>query len=506
MATLRRTADPSFNLKYLLLFGAAVIGLNAAILTGLAAAEVPILVLMGIVFLTVALFSLKNPDIATLCFIVILFTNTATIMVKFHGVPYIATALPPLMLLLPFAYYVLLRRQKIVFTPVIFLIIGYLLVQILGTFYSKDIKLAFTALYSFFLEGFTIYFLLVNTIRTQKVLNRAILAVLFSALVLGAIPGFQQVTRTFDNNYLGYGQAVGRGFSTSETLISEETQPRLSGAIGEKNRFAQIMLMLAMVCLSQIGSQNPMAWRAFAFAATAAAAVGTVLPFSRGAAVGFGLVLIVGVMLRLISPWRLVIIVVMSVFMLVAFPQYSERLVSIQDIAAESTGDSQTQADGATVGRLTVMRAAIILYAEHPVIGVGPGMYKYYSKDIGNELGTKRLDENRQAHNLYLDIAANSGTLGFLAVMGAIGLSLRQLLQIRKRWRDENPQLASIATGLALGLIAYLATGVFLHFAYIRYFWAFMGLIGATVEVARTLEKQALSNPDRATAERIAQL
>ena len=33
--------------------------------------------------------------------------------------------------------------------------------------------------------------------------------------------------------------------------------------------------------------------------------------------------------------------------------------------------------------------------------------------------------------------------------------------------------------GLQAALIAYLANSIFLHFAYIRYFWLVMGLAGA---------------------------
>jgi hypothetical protein len=38
--------------------------------------------------------------------------------------------------------------------------------------------------------------------------------------------------------------------------------------------------------------------------------------------------------------------------------------------------------------------------------------------------------------------------------------------------------------GLEVALIAYLANSIFLHFAYIRYFWLMMGLAGAAHQIA----------------------
>ena len=58
---------------------------------------------------------------------------------------------------------------------------------------------------------------------------------------------------------------------------------------------------------------------------------------------------------------------------------------------------------------------------------------------------------------------------------------MHQLWQLRVRWSQRYPDLANLATAFLLALIAYLATGVFLHLSYSRYFWLLMALSGAAI-------------------------
>ena len=53
--------------------------------------------------------------------------------------------------------------------------------------------------------------------------------------------------------------------------------------------------------------------------------------------------------------------------------------------------------------------------------------------------------------------------------------------------------------GLEAALIAYLANSIFLHLAYIRYFWLLMGLAGAASYLAR--EEAAERAPGTAEAQ-----
>ena len=472
-------------------------GVLLAALFGLLTTQQPAVAVIGAVALVGVAFSLRRHEFATLIFILILFTNSATIAVRFHGVPFIVGAVFPLLLMVPFMHYVVLRHEGIIFTKLMALLSLLLLVQIIGTMNAFDIKLAADGLFTFVIEGVVIYFLLVNAIRTRRTLVHAVQVVLVSTILLSVFPLYQQFSGDFKNNFGGYAQAEGRGFSVGETLVSEQTQQRLAGAIGEKNRFAQIMMMMTLIAFAQIRYGGPATWRALAIGATVLAAGVTILPFSRGAAVGFVLLLIIGVMLQFILLRQLLSIAAVALVMMLLFPQYMARLTSLQTLAS-AVGTSETLtagSDHATEGRLTEMLSALVVYGDHPIVGVGPGMYRYYSEDVGNQLGITRLSGTRQAHNLYLDIAASTGTLGFVTTMAIVVLTIVQLMRVRKLWATDDPQLAGFATGFGLAILAYMTTGLFLHFAYIRYFWTVMGLAGATITVGMSLARNAATVP-----------
>ncbi|MBN1565446.1 MAG: O-antigen ligase family protein [Anaerolineae bacterium] len=501
MATIKSIQKPRANMIPIpLMLGIG--GIAAAAIIGLMAAATPTFTILGIVALIIIVASLQYPEAATLTFFFILYTNSALIAANFHNVPIAIAGLFPLIMMLPFAIYMLFGKEKIILTPQLYLLAGLLLVQVVGTINSIDVGTASEELFEFIVEGVIIYFLVTNVVRTPATLKRVMLVILIAAIILGAFPLFQELTKTYDNNYGGFAQIEEyAGFTAQETLISEVRQQRLSGAIGEVNRFAQTMLMMLMISLPMLGGRTSLPWKLIALAASVFSVAGVILPFSRGAAVGFALLVIIAVPLRLIDVRRVAVFVMLGVVALMAVPQYAARIVSIQDSFEYVAGDSSSgEADGATKGRLTEMLAAVIVYVEHPVVGVGPGMYKYYSQDVGNQLGIRRLDGARRSHSLYLDIAANTGTLGLLTTLGAVFVTVRQLIRVRNRWERGNPFLRNVATGLALAIIVYMTTGFFLHFAYIRYFWTTIALGAATAQISKQVAESITDDPALATA------
>ena len=62
----------------------------------------------------------------------------------------------------------------------------------------------------------------------------------------------------------------------------------------------------------------------------------------------------------------------------------------------------------------------------------------------------------------------------------------------------ERLQSAYLVTGFLLALVAYLATGVFLHLAYIRFFYLMLALAGAAAGIA-SARSHPSPNRERAT-------
>lgn len=468
----------------------AVCALLTGLVASLLAAEQPFLLVAALLMFAVALATLVQPDTITLGFFLVLLTNSATIAVRFHGMPFIVGAAFPIMLVISAGYYVVIRRQPIVLTMNLFLLIGLLLVQCLGTLFARNIGTAFDNLQTFAIEAVLIYFLILNAVRLPRTLRWVINIFLISAIILGAVPIYQQITGQFENNFGGYGQIPGEDFETGQSLLGATTQPRLAGAIGEKNRFAQFMLMFGMIAVTQITGAKTRSERLLALVATGISFTAATLPFSRGAAVGLVLTIVIAVALSIISFRQLIAVVAAAAITLFAFPQYSSRLLSLNTLENYSAGNltSSESIDGAALGRTTTMLASLLVFVDHPLIGVGPGQYRYYAQDVGNELGIRRLDEDRQAHNLALDIAANNGIFGLLLTAGIVITTMRGLHKVKNRWKTERRDLASIATGFYLAILTYLTTGIFLHHAYLRYFWTFMAVAGVVILISQKLE------------------
>jgi O-antigen ligase len=122
-------------------------------------------------------------------------------------------------------------------------------------------------------------------------------------------------------------------------------------------------------------------------------------------------------------------------------------------------------------------------------------MFRYYYGDYAEYVGLRVLTTDRQAHNLYLGVAAETGALGEICFLLILYVTLRNLARVRKRLLESHPELANMATAFMLAIITYMTTGIFLHFAYLRYFWLFMALAGATSYIANAqVPEEAPSN------------
>src|SRR5690606_658948 len=123
-------------------------------------------------------------------------------------------------------------------------------------------------------------------------------------------------------------------------------------------------------------------------AAFMAILVATALTYSRGGAVGLGIVLVVALVLRKARPRSIVLLVGGVIAVLMMVPGYRDRLASLETVggAAAPVGE-EGETDTAIRGRVTQNIAAFQVFADHPIIGVGPGMfpvyYPQYAADIG---------------------------------------------------------------------------------------------------------------------------
>lgn len=487
MTQLDKTFTQYFPLKLRLIM-LPIIVLAAAAAVGAIATQQPMIAVGLVLAASAALIVVVWPDASTLAVAFILYTNAAVVAVRFHGVPVIVGAALPVLLVIPLADYLISRRQRIVVNPVLLLLFLFLIVQLLGTLFSSRIGDAMAYLTSFLIEGIGLYFLITNVVRTSEMLRRVTWALLIAGALMGGLSLFQQLTGTFDNIYWGFAQVGDTGFGTGvETLQGQARQARLEGPLGEKNYYAQIMLMLVPIGLFRLWGERSKGLRALAAIATGLAMIGATLPFSRGAAVGFILMLVIMALMRYLKLYQFLIVVLGLVLIMQLFPQYGVRLTSLQALTGvvDQEGSGVAGTDRATRGRLGEMWAAGLVFADYPIIGVGPGQFQYYYADYADSIGLQVHTGTREAHNLYLDVAAETGALGLILFLAILFVTLRNLARIRKQWMQSRPELANMATGFLLAVVSYMTTAIFLSLAYERYLWLILALAGATSYIAK---------------------
>ena len=426
------------------------------------------------------------PQIATLAFLFLLYINAPVVLVNLHGLPFIVGAAFIGLLGIPLAS-LIIRRESLIIPPTVTLIILYILVMAMSSLVARHFVPAWATLLIHIQEGLVPALLLVNFIRTPAMLRAAIWALLLAGLLMGALSIHQELTGSYDSSYGGFARIEGRGISTGvDEFGAIERRPRLAGPIGEKNRYAQVMLVLIPLAVGMLLNERGRVLKLLAAAAGFFTFSAVLLTFSRGAAVALLALVVAALALRVIRLRSAVPLVALAlVAVLVVAPDFFARTATLTETTAALTEGRDTT-DLSVLGRLTLDLAAVRMFVEHPILGVGIANFLELSVDYANPLGMRHFSSPVPAHNHYLQIAAETGLLGIATFLGLLGYLLSQLWRCRlDALAFRRFEHARTAAALLFALLAYLVSAVFLHSSYERYFWVLIALCAATIFVVR---------------------
>lgn len=427
-------------------------------------------------------------EVAALAFFFIFYANLAVVASQFHDVPQVIASSIALLLLFPIGKYILIERQPLVITPVLPLVFAFLGALFLAAALSSEPVVARKAVVTYLTEGLLLYLLVSNAVRSTRTLNRVLWVLIIAGSLLGAISIYQELTHTYANNYGGLAQVdrvdSGGGFNIAPQDSEEKIlRPRLGGPLGSENRYAQIMVVLMPLALIRVFRERSRRLRLLAAGASLLILGGLLLTFSRGAAVGLGATLVLMVLLREIRLRQIVLLLaVVTAVVALAIPDYVTRLSSLQGVTGISTTDESGYPDRAVLGRATENLAAWYTFLDNPLVGVGPGVYfREYSQEYANRLGLRYLESNRRGHSLYLEMAADTGLIGLGAFLAMVLTAVAYLYRNARYWRERDRERSMLASSFLFALLAYLATAVFLHLSYQRYFWVLLALGSSTI-------------------------
>lgn len=285
--------------------------------------------------------------------------------------------------------------------------------------------------------------------------------------------------------------------------VSEDTT-RLSAQVGGPysgaNYFSLTILAFLPFAgfLALFGPNWPE--RLLAGAASAILVAANVLTQSRAGTLGLLLILAVLVWKgRHLTRRRLAPLVVLGlglvVFVLQAPEIYWERLSTlVQDPTREELDDSAylRAAVDSEQERSELLRKAVILTLENPILGVGAGNFMAASAERWNA-GSGR--DWLASHNTYLQFSAELGLPGLALYLWLLGQLFRGLRQVRKQILAVSPPDRSalvLCEVLATALLVYVLLSAFASVAYDPYFFLIAGLAVALPQTLRGQRRASL--------------
>ena len=362
----------------------------------------------------------------------------------------------------------------------LFPVLPYLAVVGLSLFWASAPDVTLTTAFDL-AKDLLIFWVLVELIGHVRTLKACCLALTFVAGTLAALSVYQQATATFTSDYGGFAQASVRQIVGTVNLY------RLAGPIGDPNYYALILLVVVPAGLALLRTSLHWLTKLLVVGATFTIAGAVLLTYSRGGA----LVLALGVLLSLVGfrirvPFLAASLAIVLPLALVLTPSpVWDRLGTLLN-PFHDDGPLGQLVDDSVALRLGAQRVALEMFLDHPFGGVGAGNYPLLYQEYSRNLGVPAVASQFYPHNLYLQVAAETGVMGLITFLPIIVAPLVALERTRRssastEWRE-------LAFGVEVALVCYLVASVMLHASYPRYLWMLLALAVAARQVAPVIQ------------------
>ena len=401
--------------------------------------------------------------------VAIVYLNLSDVVARRTPIP---SLLQPLILVLLIAVLVYRRKfqpRSIAATPVALFSIVYCIVLFARSAWVSDIAAADERIVET-VRGIVLLLIAGALGVSWTVMRRSLAAFALGGALVASLTLIQAVTGRFDIDFGGLAR------SEIGTIYASVADVRAGGPVGDPNFYGQILVMAFPIAAFLGWSELRTGRRILYLGAAAIIAAGAVLTYSRGALLALALVALLTVVLLRIRIFHVAVVALLVA--LLAPTNLTRRVLTL----GPSDAIEGVHRDSSLDRRLLDAATAATMFGDRPLIGMGTGSFSHFYGTYADRVGSPApqydaLEAKQVPHSLYLEIAAENGLLGLVS-FGALIVAAFLML---KRARYElmmlgRPDLALLAAGLALALIGYLASSLFLHGAFQRYLWILLGL------------------------------
>jgi O-antigen ligase len=157
------------------------------------------------------------------------------------------------------------------------------------------------------------------------------------------------------------------------------------------------------------------------------------------------------------------------------------------------------EADSSAEQRYVLLQVAAAIFQDHPLTGVGLGNYGEVHGMYAEQRAEWAIGRgNRDTHNLYMNLLAETGIPGTLLFLGMLGAVLWRVTRTERMLRDRLPLEAEQLRILRFTLIAYLLAAIFGTFHRGAFLYLFLGIMWSAsilFEEAAATGSSRLSTP-----------
>lgn len=225
--------------------------------------------------------------------------------------------------------------------------------------------------------------------------------------------------------------------------------------------------------------------RIAATAGVALAALGLVLTVSRGGLIALGVALVAAIVFG--GRWR-------GRLALAGLMLIAATVVYFSTVAPNSARERVTEISQGQIrleGRTTIWTVGWRQVKQNPVAGVGAGNFKTTAREYLRQPGAiattlEIIRTPKVAHNIYLEILAELGIIGFLLFGAVILFCLRcAFLAARAYAARGDPAGEAMSRAALVAAIGMLAAGFFISQEYDKQLWLVLALGPAMLAISR---------------------
>jgi putative inorganic carbon (hco3(-)) transporter len=467
--------------RHVLAVGAASLTLTALAASWAAGQQEGALTTVAVVFAPVALLALvARPDLLPAVLGGLVVANAGLVLSESVGVPNVVRGLTVVAL----ASFLLLpghRRAALRWTPILVAFALFAEARVLSALAAPGGADAAGAAKDLVYGG-ALVVALTALGSSPPALRRGIEAVVATSSLLVGLTTLR---------VLGYDGTFG-GFAADVLLTPEEREAalrsleavgdtyRVAGPVADPNYWAQALVLVFPLALWLTRTGSSPAARVAGGAGAVAIGIGILETQSRGGLIALGVAVAVWLWLQG-GRWRssIPILAVAGAITVLAAPGTADRVRSLEGLANPAHAE-----DAALRGRYSEALAAVHMFRDHPILGIGTGQYPPNYRSYATRIGIDARPE-REPHSSYLEMAAESGLAGLLAFVALLGAAAWAGLDARRRLRERDPRSAGAADALVAGLTGYATAALFLHQAFPEYLWLALGLTSAVYVLSR---------------------